>query len=268
MYNKDEQQRLFSSHKPDVVPDKGTTFYNKLNNFSERIRIILLVSNEDEFQAAITLLKPPSSSFKNAVTFPSDGIYLGILAMAKVALVYPGASNAYALQSALKKFPSAEHILGIGACRALEKKHKPGDVLISETISVSKNTQTATDEKKVCDPFERIGYDYLVSKSQRKSEVYSRTYDSFVIAYKRSLFSILRPFLPAYLASLLVSPKSLTDQIGYETEGSKPRNVILIKGVAGYGDKITEELWQFSATRAAVQYIRHAIFYKGRNKCI
>ena len=241
--------RLFSTHKPDVVPNEEASL-NELKNFSERIKIILQVSSEDEFQAAITLLRPPSSSFKKVVTFPSDGIYyFGILAMTKVALVYPGASDANAhdhVQSPLERFPSAECIIETGSCRAFDEKiQRPGDVLISETISTSENTQIAIDEslnKEFCEPFETIGYDCLVSKPERKSKVYCGMLDSFAI-----------------------TPKSLMDKTGCELLKLKSRKVIVIKGVASYGDEITEEIWQFTATRAAVQYTRQALFYKGRN---
>ncbi len=96
---------------------------------------MIQVVNENEYQAAVTLMKPPENTpFSTAVVFPHPGTIVGMFAQKKTALIYSSDSSDF-IEDAVKSFPNARHVISIGVGYAFDsEKFNLGDVLVSKQI--------------------------------------------------------------------------------------------------------------------------------------
>ncbi len=109
-----------------------------LLKFINKVEIIIQTVNNNEYQAAVTFLEPPSEKFTKSVVFPSAGTVLGNFADHKTALIQTdvGRNAGDYIQDAIDRFPNAKFIIGIGIGYAFNrKKCKFGDVLVSKRIA-------------------------------------------------------------------------------------------------------------------------------------
>ena len=283
-YDETEQEKLFKKYRPGRPPSKGSAEHKELSKFSEKVEMILQTVNENEYQAAVTFLKPPSDKFKKSIVFPSPGTVLGYFAGHKVALIQTdiGANIGDYIQAAINTFKKAKFVIGVGVGYSFNReKYKFGDVLVSKKISDLRNWKfdkeggvvNRGEIVDIVDALQSIfcrglnfDADFEVAKPEppseeaRTSKVYSGTFASFAV---------------------LMDNKEMRDKfgaavpevIGGEMEGGelmqfqkkrKVGGVIVIKGVVDYGDGNKEKGWQFTAAMAALTYTRDKLYYLPR----
>ncbi len=206
--------------------------------------------------------------FQKAVRFPSAGMAVGMFANRKTALIKTenGQDVLYRAQTAITTFSSAKCIFSVGTCYAFDKEIKIGDIIVSKEIAslkiqykgdgliveCSDTTEVYNGLKNIfC---ENTVQDFEVSNNGRLSNVHSGKFISF----------------PAFVDSEIMCKKfqaAVSGVIGGEKEGATLvqfqrqgmiKGVILIKGVVDYGegDRLKNEEWYFTASKAAVNYIK------------
>ncbi len=185
-----------SDKTPASSPKKGTEEYAFLKNYQNEVEVILHTLNDNEYNAAITYLSAPDikgGSFeKKGIIFPHTGIVLGTFAEKKVALIQTeqGSKSRDDIEKAIKRFPKAMCILGIGVCYAMDdQKYKLGDVLISNKINDFENIKYKADGRiedrgqaiNVIDPLLRVfcknadKYEPLLVTSERYFKAFPGT---------------------------------------------------------------------------------------------
>ena len=213
-------------------------------------------------------MKPPNANFSKAVKYPAPGMVVGKFADIKTALIRtkPGREVARYIQDAIKAYPNAVCVIGVGVCYAFNKKdYKLADVLVSDRICDFVNSKFNNGEVEnrgpsiplihelekiftLC-PEEHTGINV---SGDRKAKVASGTFccSTFLVndEDQRDKFY-----------------EAIKDQkpIGGEMEGGelirfdrqkKIEGVIVIKGVADYADGGKTKEWQFTAAMAALEY--------------
>lgn len=245
--------------------------------FLKEINWIIHVVNEHEFKAATTYITAPNQTDGNGVHY--HGHILGMFAGIKVALIQtdPGSQCGKDMKNAIKKLGlNAEYITSVGVCFAFDyKKHKFGDVLISNRISsfetikyagdkvIPRGIRSVTGDALNSIFCKRISYwnEFKVSSSNRASRAHCGLFISASILFssqdKRDQFKEAEP-----------------EAIGGEMEGYKllelknegeVKEVITIKGVADYGDENKAKNWQFTSAMAAFNFMQHMVKEKGAN---
>ena len=165
------------------------------------------------------------------------------------------------------KLPNVKYILGVGVCYGFKQDYKLGDVLVSDQIQelVNPKFHNAEIQDRKGKKLDVEGHLYhtfctdlrsnpgLEVSDGRQSEVHVGT----ILSY-----------------SALINWKELRDElhhitkfaIGGEMEGGellrfigkgKIEGVIVIKGVADYGDGEKKKDWQFTAASAAFNYTEY-----------
>ena len=159
-----------------------------MSEFSDDIKIILQTVNENEYQAAVTFLEPPSDKFHRAVIFPSAGTVVGYFAGHKVALIQTGVGESASeyIQTAIYTFKNAKFIIGVGACYAFGRTmYKLGDVLVSKNIGdIHRQGGTIPVVDVLNSIFCRdllFENDFEVAEEGRFSKVYAGTLASFAL---------------------------------------------------------------------------------------
>lgn len=257
---------MFESKKPENRP-KEENKVMELTAFCDRVKIILQTVNDNEYQAGVTFLEPPSDNFGKAVIFPYPNMIVGRFAGIEVALIRskPGIKVTRYVQNAIETFSNVHFVFGVGVCYAFDmKKYKFGDVLVSESIcdfqefKFDENGEIKDRGQiiNVTFPLTKIfcfsqDLNFEVSDRGRKSKAWPGTFCS---------------------TSILIDNKTDRDRfynaigrsrtIGGEMEGGKLefdrkkeiRGVIVIKGVVDYADGEKEKDWQFTAALAAFHY--------------
>ena len=72
---------------PISPPDKGTKEFEFIEKFRLSVEVILQTVNENEYQAAITVIEKPRDMFERAVVFPKGGMVVSMFAKKRVALI-------------------------------------------------------------------------------------------------------------------------------------------------------------------------------------
>ena len=253
--------------KPAKCPKKGANEYAKLEDYQNEVELILHTLNENEYNAATTYLSAPEIEggfFERATTFPCIGTVLGIFAEKNVALVQtePGSKIKDDIEKAIERFPNAICILGIGVCYAMDdKKYKLGDVLISNKINDFENFKYTADGE-----IEDRGQAINIIPPLLK--IFCKNTKALLVASEH--------YFKAFPGTLVCSPqlvnnlqererrkKAVPTAIGGEMEGGELlkfigkgniKGIIIIKGVADYGDGKKSNEWQFTAAMAAFKY--------------
>ena len=270
-YNYDEANVC----EPSPQPNSNV---RKLEKFRHQILLILHVVNEKEVTAATSFIKAPNGSSEKAIYY-RDHI-IGMFAGQKIALVQtqPGGYCQEEMEKALRNFPNARYIIGVGICFAYDrKKHRFGDVLISQMISDFRNYKFSGDQvidrgetKQVSEDLSSIFCNKIDLHWKKKFQVTSNTgrcskphYGKFASA--AILFDSLKEREKFRAA--------VPEVIGGEMEGcellkvmnsshNKVKGIIIIKGVADYGDGTKSKEWQFTAAMAAFHFTETIITAK------
>lgn len=249
-----------------------------MNDFCNEIQFIIQVVNENEYQAAVTLMKPPSNtSFEKAVVYPQPGFMVGMFANKKTALIFTseGSDCSDYVYDALTDFPKAQFVISIGVGYAFDStKQKLGDVLVSEQICDLKNLQLGPNKivesgqridvvEELAEIFcEDLSHEFEVSDIKRYANTHAGQFASF----------------PAIIDSQDVRDEihhSLPEAIGGDVEGGELlkfqskgeiKGVALIKGVSNYADGNRGIEWEFTATSAALHYA-HFKLIKYQSEC-
>ena len=223
--------------------------------------------NDNEYQAALTYMKSPSEGHEsNGVrNFPNVGMVVGVFANKKVVLIQtsPGDNCEKMVKETIDCFPSAQYILAVGVCYGFDReKHLLGDVLVSTQISDLKYRPDGTIENR---GETRNVADFL-------SDVFCKRC-TFSPPFKVTDTRDSKVYAGTFLSHpVLMNNKSERDKfhaaaptaIGGEMEGGvlmklekqerTIKGVIIIKGVADYGDGTKNKEWQFTTAMAAFQY--------------
>ena len=240
-----------------------------MKKFSQEVELILQTVNENEYQAAVTLLEPPNKKFSKAVVFPKVGMVLGMFAKKKTALIQTKAGEGAGdfIEDAIKTFPSASYIIGIGVCFAFdESKCKLGDVIVSEKINDLANFKFDA-EGRVEDRGQAIDVDNDLYRIFCQDLIHDP--DFKVSEHRSSRVHSGRIISHAILLNNKEMRDKLHDEvrtaIGGEMEGGqllkfrqkgKIKGIIAIKGVSDYADGNKAKEWQFISALAALHYTR------------
>ena len=272
---KAERRTKYLASKPRPSPDQETKEYKFLDKFRLSVEIILQTVSESEYQAVTTILEKPGDMFERAVVFPKGGMVVGMFAKKRVALIQTdvGESAFDFIEDAIKTFPNALYVIGVGACYSFDKeKHKLGDVLVSKQISNLANmkwdaqgrVENRGETVRVVHDLHRIFCSDLVQDpdfkvcESRSSEVYSGT----IISH------------PTLINSKEIRDKfheEIRTAIGGEMEGGQLlrfkrkreiKGIIAIKGISNYADGNETNDWQFISTLAALHYAKSKLLYE------
>lgn len=188
---------------------------------------------------------------------------IGTFADRNVALI----SASVIADVAIDNFPKAKYVIEVGACCAFDLKQcKLGDVLVSETIRNYRNNQRRDVIHIV--PFlkflfcednsedKSVGKKFRVChNSHRVSEIHIGEYVSHFkqMNDKKARRKLQNDFSRAIGGDL---------QGGHCLQLRRKGNIegiIMIKGVADYGDGSKHKEWEHTATVAALKYIQKKI---------
>ena len=266
IFDESAQSELFERNKPEKKPIWDEEKLKELCDYSEQIQLILQTANTNEYQAALTYMKPPNVNFLKAVNYPAIGMVVGKFAGIKTALIktLQGRDVAEYIQDAIDAYPNAVCVIGVGVCYAFNKDYKLADVLVSNRICDFANSKFNNGKIEnrgssipllrklekiftLC-PEQHTG---IIVSGDRKAKVASGTFccSTFLINdedERDKFYEAIKDLKP----------------IGGEMEGGelirfdrqkKIEGVIVIKGVADYAMGKTKE-WQFTAAMAALEY--------------
>ncbi len=246
-----------------------------MSSFCNEVEILLQTVNEDEYQAATTVMEPPNEKFRRAMVFPSAGKVVGTFAGHKTALIQTdvGSNSSDYIQSAINTFPNARFIIAVGASYAFDNsKYKLGDVLISKKISDLKNMKfdkfgDIVDQGETIDVIDDLKSvfcmdlmfeeDFAVSKNGRISNAHCGRYASYsALLNHKQMRDKFRAAIPEAIGGDMEGGELLQFQQKRKIEG-----IIVIKGVASYADGCGGKEWQFTAALAAMKYTESKLYY-------
>ena len=270
------QKQLFRENRPSRPPKRATDDHSLLDDFCRRVQFIVQVVNENEYQAAITHMKPPeNTSFQRAVVFPRPGTVVGMFADKKTALIYTseGSDCSDFVQDAIETFPNAQFVLGIGVGYAFNREQqKLGDVLVSKQICGLKKLRFDTNNELV-DHGQRVDVvkdltttfcmdmtceeDFKVSDKDRCSKFCAGQFASLpIIVESKEMRDKLHRTLPDAVGGDMESGELLKFHLKEKVKG-----IAVIKGVVHYADGNRADEWEFTASLAALHYANSKLYY-------
>ena len=257
--------------------------------FAKQVVLILHTCNVNEYWAALERLEPPTKEDDSEIRgrpiiYPQVGSVIGWFAGYRTAVVRTGQGNRCRdeLTTALtKSFPNSKAVIGAGIAYANDKKRKFADVLISDQIEnfvqymIVDGKITNRGPREQIDPnvqrvFENPARDWTDMKS------FTCTDDNRTsVPHIGCIVSAPTLVRDEVLRDQLM--KHTPDCIGGEMEGwvlvelkrtlksqhNKDIEVIVIKGVAGYGDCTKGDQWQWTAAKAAMDCIHYCLNKSG-----
>ena len=255
--------------------------------FARQVVLILHTCNINEYWAALERLEPPTKDGHSrigdrSIIYPQVGSVIGWFAGYRAAVVrtQQGDKCRDELKKALtKSFPNGQVIIGAGIAYANSRKRKFADVLISDQIV------DFAQYKKERNKITPYGHRELVGANvQRIFENPARDWTDM------KLFSCAddNRASVAHIGCIVSAPTLVRDEvlrdqimedtpnvIGGEMEGwvliglkrtlteDKHIEVIVIKGVADYGDSKKGDKWQWTAAKAAMDCIHYCLEKSG-----
>ena len=271
------------------VHEVNETIMQAVRLFAKEIVIIIHTCNVKEYWAALERLQPPttddgSSIQDRPIIYPLVGSVIGWFAGYRAAVVRTGQGNKSRneLEVALtKSFPNSKVIIGAGIAYANDRKRKLADVLISDQIESFVQYKKEGDEITNIGPREEID-----TNVQRVFENPAKDWTDmkyFVCAAdNRTSVAHIGCIISV---PTLVRDESLRDQlmkhtpnvIGGEMEGwvllelkkalraqhNKDIEVVVIKGVADYGDLSNGDKWKWTAAKAAMDCMHYCLEKSG-----
>ena len=257
--------------------------------FASKVRLILHTCNVNEYWAALERLEPPTRNDHSEIQdrpiiYPQIGSVIGWFAGYRAAVVRTGQGNICRdelMKALTESFPNCRVIIGAGIAYANSQKRKFADVLISDQIENFVRYKKAGDEITSCGPREQIEHNV-----QRVFENPARDWTDMklFICADNDRTSV------AHIGCIVSAPTLIRDEvlrdqlmkhtpnaIGGEMEGwvllelkrtlkslhNKDIEVIVIKGVADYGDLSKGDQWQWTAAKAAMDCIHYCLNKSG-----
>ena len=265
-----KKRDLFRKCRPSIPKREN---FKALKAFCDEVQWIIQVVNENEYQAAVTFMKPPGSEFQRTVIFPRPNIIVGMFADKKTALIHTGGGSNCSdyVQDAVKAFPKAKFVIGTGICYAFDsEQHKLGDVLVSKQICDLRNLQLKIEGivdhgqrvdvvKDLQDVFckDLICDECFPVSEQHISQVSTGQFVSFPFDVQSKEISVkIQKLVPYAIGGDMEGGELLKFQTKKKIEG-----VIVIKGVTHYANKNSAEEWEFTATLAALHYAESKLYY-------
>ena len=274
------------------IPPADKTKTQAVQLFARQVVLILHTCNTNEYWAALEKLKPPTSEDHSEIRdhpiiYPQVGSVIGWFSGYRAAVVRTGQGNECrdALTRALtKSFPNGRVIIGAGIAYANTRERKFADVLISNQIEnfvqykiVDGEITNRGPREKIAPNVERVFKDS--ARDWTDMEEFPCADDNRAsVAHIGCVVS----------APTLVRDEKLREQlmkhtpyaIGGEMEGwvllelkealkgqhDKDIEVIVIKGVADYGDLSKGDEWQWTAAKAAMNCIYYCLNKSGGNE--
>ena len=255
--------------------------------FAKKVMIILHTCNKNEYWAALERLEPPTTEDRSnirdrPIIYPQLGSIIGWFAGYRAAVVRTRQGNKCRdeLTNALtKSFPNSQVIIAAGIAYANDRKRKFADVLISDQIE--NFVQYKKEGTKITNHGPREEIDPNV---QRVFENPARDWtDMQCFTCADDNRTSVAHIGCIVSAPILVQDEMLRDQlmkhtpnaIGGEMEGwvllelkrtlkgQHDIEVIVIKGVADYGDLKKGDKWQWTASKAAIDCIHYCLNKSG-----
>ena len=268
-------------HQTDETTMKAVQF------FARQVVLILHTCNVNEYWAALEKLEPPTKDDRSnirdrSIIYPRVGSVIGWFAGYRAAVVRTeqGDKCRDELSKALtESFPNGQVIIGAGIAYANNRKRKFADVLISDQIENFVQYKKEGNEITNRGPREEIGKNVQrifvnPARDWTDMKLFPCADDNRAsVAHVGCIVS----------APTLVRDEVLRDQlmkhtpnaIGGEMEGwvllglkrtlteHKHIEVIVIKGVADYGDFKKGDKWQWTAAKAAMACIHYCLEKSG-----
>ena len=257
--------------------------------FSNSVVVILHTCNEKDFWAALERLEPPTTDNESKIRdrpiiYPRIGSVIGWFAGYRAAVVRTGQGNKCrdGLMKALtESFPDSQVIIAAGIAYANDRKRNFADVLVSDQIENLVQYKKEGDEITCHGPREEV--DPNVKRIFVDSAKDWTGMQCFICAGDNRT-SV------AHIGCIVSAPTLIKDEvlrdrlmkhtpnaIGGEMEGwvllelkrtlksqhKKDIEVIIIKGVADYGDLKKGDKWQWTAAKAAIDCIHYCLSKSG-----
>ena len=254
--------------------------------FCQEVEVVLHVSNLNEYNAALTFMDAPDVEGEcgegKATTYPIDPKVTNVLGMfgkkkmhykkAALVMTLQGKYAKNGIEDAIKKYPTAKCILGVGVCYSFwkqtvakkSKHHQFADVLVSSACM--ENVQFTTEG------IENRGQVVLTHENLRLAFCTEDKYkwDTFKVSkegrcskyYVGTILSYDALFKDARWHDQFHAGGHLDDIIGGEMEGQvlagMQQNlnvpIVVVKAVVDYGDNDKGDHWQFTGAMAAFDY--------------
>ena len=259
--------------------------------FAKQVVLILHTCNNNEFRAALERLEPPTTEDGNKIkdrpiVYPRTGLVVGWFAGYRAAVVMTEQGNECRgiLTEALtciESFPNAQVIVGAGIAYANDQTCKLGDVLISDQIETFLPYKQKGDEIINRGPREPIGPNvsrvfknpakdwsdrkcFTCSTDNRKSLAYVGCIISTpILVCDETLRDKLRKYTPNAIGGEMEGWVLLEVRSTLKHLFQKDIEVIIIKGVADYGDSKKGDKWQWTAAKAAIDCIHYCLKKSG-----
>ncbi len=279
--------------------------FEALEEFCNRVEIIAHTVNDNEKWAVLDLFQAPELNPNERITerpvdlYEPNYIVLGMFGGYRSALIQTeqGVECRYEIEDALDIFPNAKFILAVGVAYGTNpEKAKYGDVLVSKFIDGVGNIKYTQEGLIIV----RASSSRFTPVSQILTNVFARGAATW---YGQGGFECTKKDSDTdegrksrVYPGVIISDKALVDNrdvrdnmkkmapeaIGGEMEGvilveikqrlvrgkkAPPRElgVIVMKGVADYGDGSKGKEWQLTAAMAAASYAEHKLeFTEGK----
>lgn len=275
---------MFRKHKPSKPPKPGTCEFQCLREWCDKIKFIVLVVNQNEYQAAVTLMRPPKSfssevakSFSSAVVFPTPDKVVGLFGDKEAALIFTDSGfdcHDY-VQDAIDSFPNVQFVISIGSGFAFDcTKFKLGDVLVSKQICDLKKLEFDNSNELLTGDAPRV---YITNTLSSIFCLNLTHEEDFKVSSNTERCSKVSAGQLVTLTGTVENKemrnkisRSLPRAIGGETEGGrlvdfwlkrKIEGVAVIKGVSEYADGSIGDEWEFTASLAALYYANSKLYY-------
>ena len=258
--------------------------------FARQVVLILHTCNNNEFRAALERLESPTTKDGNniqgrPIVYPQTGSVVGWFASYRAAVVLTEQGNeCRGILTCIESFPNVEVIIGAGIAYANDQKCKLADVLISDQIETFLPYKQTGDEIINRGPREQIGPNvrrvfknpakdwsdrksFTCSKDNRKSVAYVGCIISTpILVSDGTLRDKLRKYSPTAIGGEMEGWVLLEVRSRLRHQRQKEIEVIIIKGVADYGDIRKGDEWQWTAAKAAIDCIHYCLKKSGGNE--
>lgn len=253
--------------------------------FAEQVQLILHTCNEKEYMAVLEKLERPTASDGKPLDdyplyFPNIVTVIGMFAGYRVALMKTGQADQciVPLVNALRSdFPNTQAIIGVGIAYAKSTDLKFADVMVSDQIENC--VQVRWENNKITNRGARCPVDLnlretfcIPAKTFWESKVFPCTDNGDSDSQRKPCLHVGCIVSAPWLVRDLELKKKLFEHTPYAKGGEMEGwallivkeiypdvGVIIIKGVADYGDKDKEDDWQLTAAKAAVHYTHYRL---------
>ena len=252
----------------------------KYDNFYLRVKYVFSIANDNEFNAATSLVEAPDIEGDNGrekLTNISEGLYIGMVAKHPVGLILhdTGRNSQDLLIKGLQWFPNAKFVVAVGICYGCNKaKPQLGDVIISDRI-IDLGSYKVTPDRLI-----KKGIDFPITNDLKSIFCrFPNRETHFQVSTSRSAKHIVGAIVSGtVLVDDPVMKKKIEEEVrqeacGGEMEGGelvrlqrhgitmpnggqkRDIQVIVIKAVSDFADGTKNDDWQFIGAQAAFHYV-------------